>query len=167
MPGPLSVTVMRNLVAWLGATGSPFETTSSLTVTSGRMPASSHASSALSTASFTQVRSALRGLSKPSRCRFFVKNSATEISRWRAPISTAVTCCDGFAGAFAGGVDSGTDGTDDLGLETGADAFFFAIHPLKNDLVVSWYHKRGTDANLLVEVPAPRMILSCDDKIGY
>src|SRR5688500_6057862 len=55
------------------------------------MPASSDASSALSTASFTQVRSAFRGLSKPSRWRFLVKNSETEISRWRAPISTADT----------------------------------------------------------------------------
>ena len=53
----------------------------SLTVTSGRIPASSQASSALSTASLTQVNSAFRGLSKPSRCRFFVKNSETEISR--------------------------------------------------------------------------------------
>src|SRR5215831_6285157 len=105
--------------------------TSSLTVTSGMMPASSQASSALSTASFTQVRRALRGLSKPSRCRFFVKNSATEISRWRAPISTAVTCCDGFAGAFVGGANSEAEGMGDLDLESGADAFFFDIHPLK------------------------------------
>jgi hypothetical protein len=47
----------------------------------GRIPASSHASSALSTASLTAVRSAFWGLSKPSRCRFFVKNSEIEISR--------------------------------------------------------------------------------------
>jgi hypothetical protein len=33
----------------------------------------------------------LPGLSKPSRWRFLVKNSETEISRWRAPISTADT----------------------------------------------------------------------------
>lgn len=45
------------------------------------MPASSHASSELSTASFTLVRSAFLGESKPSRCRFFAKNSLTEISR--------------------------------------------------------------------------------------
>src|SRR5262245_8265741 len=67
------------------------------------MPASSAASSALSTASLTQVRSALRGLSKPSRCRFFVKNSETEMSRWRAPISMAETVVVGLAG-FASGV---------------------------------------------------------------
>src|SRR5262245_36705146 len=92
MPGPLSVTVIRKRDAWLAAGGVPFsETISSLTSTSGRIPPSSHASSALSTASFTQVSSALRGLSKPSRCRFLVKNSETEISRWRAPISSAVT----------------------------------------------------------------------------
>src|SRR5258707_6746995 len=60
------------------------------------MPASSAASSALSTASLTQVRSALRGLLKPSRWRFFVKNSETEISRWRAPISTAELVVAGF-----------------------------------------------------------------------
>ena len=46
-----------------------------------KMPASSHASSELSTASFTLVRSAFLGESKPSRCRFFAKNSLTEISR--------------------------------------------------------------------------------------
>src|SRR5689334_19312534 len=67
------------------------------------MPASSAASSALSTASLTQVRSALRGLSNPSRWRFLVKNSETEISRWRAPISTAEVVAAGLAG-FASGV---------------------------------------------------------------
>ena len=99
MPGPLSTTVTRNRVAWLaGGGGDPLlGTTSIFTVTSGRMPASSAASSALSTASFTQVRRAFRGLSKPRRCRFLVKNSETEISRWRAPISTAET--PGFGGA--------------------------------------------------------------------
>ena len=57
---------------------------------SGRMPASSQASSELSTASFTVVRSALRGLSNPSRWRFFAKNSATEMSRCFVAISSAV-----------------------------------------------------------------------------
>src|SRR3990172_8148734 len=91
MPGPLSVTVTRKRVAWLAAGGAAplLDATSSVTTTSGRRPASSDASSALSTASLTQVRSALRGLSKPSRWRFLVKNSETEISRWRAPISAA------------------------------------------------------------------------------
>src|SRR5437867_5568477 len=69
---------------------------------SGRIPASSQASSALSTASLTQVSRALRGLSKPRRCRFLVKNSETEISRWRAPISTAETAGLGVAGWAAG-----------------------------------------------------------------
>src|SRR6267378_7736081 len=55
------------------------------------MPASSHASSALSTASFTVVRRAFAGLSNPRRWRFFVKNSLTEISRWRAARSVAVS----------------------------------------------------------------------------
>jgi len=54
------------------------------------MPASSQASSELSTASFTVVSSALAGLSKPSRCRFLVKNSLTEISRWRDAMVSAV-----------------------------------------------------------------------------
>src|SRR2546427_6814160 len=44
------------------------------------------------------IWSALRGLSKPSRWRFFVKNSETEISRWRAPISTAEAVVAGLAG---------------------------------------------------------------------
>src|SRR5262250_3663622 len=103
MPGPLSVTVMRKRLAWLaGGGGPPLAATSSLTTMSGRIPASSQASSALSTASFTQVRRALRGLSKPSRCRFLVKNSETEISRWRAPISTAET--GGLAAGAAAGL---------------------------------------------------------------
>jgi len=41
------------------------------------------------------VSSAFLGLSKPKRCRFLVKNSETEISRWRAPISTAETVASG------------------------------------------------------------------------
>ncbi len=100
MPGPLSGTVTRNRVAWLaGGGGDPLlGTTSTFTVTSGRIPASSAASSALSTASLTQVRRAFRGLSKPRRWRFFVKNSETEISRWRAPISTAETAALGGGG---------------------------------------------------------------------
>src|SRR5438874_8403436 len=104
MPGPLSVTVMRKRLAWLGGGGaSPLVAISTLTTTSGSIPASSHASSALSTASLTQVSNALRGLSNPKRCRFLVKNSDTEISRWRAPISTAVTAC---FGSVAGGLVS-------------------------------------------------------------
>src|SRR5262245_17184798 len=112
MPGPLSPTVTRKRVAWLGGGGAVplLDATSSLTTTSGRMPASSEASRALSTASLTQVRSALRGLSKPRRWRFLVKNSETEISRWRAPISTADTA--GFGGEGEGlagaALDSGT-----------------------------------------------------------
>src|SRR5260370_31608285 len=100
MPGPLSVTVTRKRVAWLAGGGAVplLGATSTVTTTSGRIPASSHASSALSTASLTQVRSALRGLSKPSRWRFLVKNSETEISRWRAPISAAETAGFGPAG---------------------------------------------------------------------
>src|SRR6058998_3556881 len=54
----------------------------------------------LSAASLTQVSSAFRGLSNPRRCRFLVKNSETEMSRWRAPISTADTA--GFGGGGVG-----------------------------------------------------------------
>ena len=57
---------------------------------SGRIPASSQASRALSTASLTVVSRALRGLSKPSRWRFLAKNSLTEMSRWLAAIDCAV-----------------------------------------------------------------------------
>src|SRR5439155_7598958 len=82
MPGPLSWTETRYRVSEI----------SPITITrSGRMPASSHASSALSTASFTVVRRAFAGLSNPRRWRFFVKNSLTEISRWRAARSIAVS----------------------------------------------------------------------------
>src|ERR1700682_5148065 len=108
MPGPLSMTVTRKRVAWLAGGGaSPLlGETSSVTTTSGRMPASSAASSALSTASFTQVRRAFLGLSKPSRWRFLVKNSETEMSRWRAPISAADTAAFGSGvGALASTVD--------------------------------------------------------------
>src|SRR5215469_8879328 len=55
------------------------------------MPASSQASSELSTASLTAVRRAFLGLSKPSRCLFFAKNSLTDISRCFAAIDSAVT----------------------------------------------------------------------------
>ncbi len=72
IPGPLSSTRTRNrssVISWIEMRSS------------GRMPASSHASRALSTASFTVVRRAFWGLSKPSRWRFLVKNSEMEISR--------------------------------------------------------------------------------------
>src|SRR5690242_990601 len=55
------------------------------------MPASSQASSELSTASLTAVRRAFLGLSKPSRCLFFAKNSLTDMSRCLAAIDSAVT----------------------------------------------------------------------------
>src|ERR671912_862762 len=94
---------MRNRLAWLGGGGAlPFVATSSLTITSGKMPASSQASSALSTASLTQVSRAFRGLSKPNKWRILVKNSETEISLWRAPISTA----DSEIFAAAGGIST-------------------------------------------------------------
>src|SRR3989475_5179955 len=106
MTGRLSETVIRKRLAWVGGGGvSPLATASTLTTTSGRIPASSQASSALSTPSLTQVSSAFRGLSNPRRCRFLVKNSETEISRCRAPNSTAVTA--GFGGGAGGLVFAG------------------------------------------------------------
>src|SRR5436190_6256552 len=127
MPGPLSATVIRKRVAWLaGGGGPPLATGSSLTTTSGRIPASSQASSALSTASFTHVSSAFRGLSNPSRWRFLVKNSETEISRWRAPISTAVTV--GLGGGA--GVTAGTGG-EGLTLRLAAAKGSLAYAPIE------------------------------------
>src|SRR6185295_6023517 len=81
------------------------------------MPASSQASMELSTASLIVVRSAFEGLSKPSRWRFFEKNSETEISRWRWAMDSAVAR---RAGAFgAGGAGSGALA---LGGDTGDGA---------------------------------------------
>ena len=79
-PGPLSSTIIRKRFAAV---------CSSSTEISGRIPASSHASSELSTASFTAVSSDLSGESNPRRWRFLVKNSETEISRCRAAIDSA------------------------------------------------------------------------------
>src|SRR5262245_16586999 len=96
------MTVIRNRLAWLGGRGaSPFGATANLTTTSGRMPASSQASRALSTASLTQVSNAFRGLSKPSKWRFLVKNSETDIYRCRAPISAADTATLGSGGCVS------------------------------------------------------------------
>src|SRR5262245_10824110 len=54
------------------------------------MPASSQASRELSTASLTAVSRAFLGLSKPSRCLFFAKNSLTDMSRCLAAMDSAV-----------------------------------------------------------------------------
>ena len=66
------------------------------------MPASSQASSALSTPSLIVVSSALDGLSKPRRWRFFAKNSEIEMSRCLVAISAAVLLVRVFAGALFG-----------------------------------------------------------------
>lgn len=90
IPGPLSVMVTRyrpGLVAFGGAMIS-----SILTSMSGRIDASSQASSALSTASLTVVRSAFRGLSNPRRCRFLAKNSETEMSLCFVAMDSAFAC---------------------------------------------------------------------------
>ena len=92
IPGPLSVIDRRKRSSASSSMTTPI---------SGRRPASSQASSELSTASLVAVRSALAGLSKPRRWRFFWKNSATEISRCRRPIVSAVSRLRaGAAGVF-------------------------------------------------------------------
>ena len=58
-------------------------------MTSGRIPASSQASSALSTASFDAGEERLAWIVEAQQMAVLVKNSETEISRWRAPISAA------------------------------------------------------------------------------
>src|SRR5688572_1187281 len=102
MPGPLSCTTTRNRPSPLVSSGSFFAASRARSctsiVSSGRMPASSQASRELSTASLMVVRSALDGLSKPRRWRFFAKNSETEISRWPLAMSSALA-----RRAFAGG----------------------------------------------------------------
>src|SRR5262245_33722175 len=81
MPGPLSCTLTLKRLLPVAST---------VTQISGTIPASSQASSELSTASLTVVNRALRGLSKPRRCRFLAKNSLTEMSRCLAAIVSAV-----------------------------------------------------------------------------
>ncbi len=83
------------------------------------MPASSQASSELSTASLMVVRSAFEGLSKPSRCRFLTKNSETEISRcfWASVSAVTRGAALDAGGGFAGGRVAG-------GGLSGADAAF-------------------------------------------
>ncbi len=72
------------------------------------MPASSHASSELSTASLIVVRRAFDGLSKPRRWRFFAKNSETEISRCFWASDSAVARGSRGAGGGAAGSGSST-----------------------------------------------------------
>ena len=71
IPGPLSSIITINLSCVVCLIS---------TFTFGRIFASSHASKALSTPSFIVVDKDFRGLSKPNRCLFFVKNSEIEIS---------------------------------------------------------------------------------------
>src|SRR3990172_5840999 len=125
MPGPLSSTITRKrpspLVRSPSRAASQARSRTS-TVSSGRMPASSHASSELSTASLMVVRSALEGLSKPSRCRFLVKNSEMEISRcFCASCSGGARRLGAFAaGALAGSSSSGTTAGSSAATACGA-----------------------------------------------
>src|SRR5262249_22719942 len=70
-------------------------------------------------------RSALRGLSNPSRWRFLVKNSETEISRCRAPISIAETVVAGLAGFASTTSASATFGSRAFALGLGLALGFF------------------------------------------
>ncbi len=93
IPGPLSSMTTTKRPSPFVRSPSPFALSArsrTSIVISGRMPASSQASSELSTASLMVVRSAFDGLSNPSRCRFFVKNSEIEISRCCVAICSAV-----------------------------------------------------------------------------
>ena len=94
IPGPLSLTEILNRVS---------ESDKISTRMSGRIPASSQASSALSTASLTVASSAFRGLSNPNRWRFLAKNSLTEISRcWLAIVSAEARVRPSGLGRLAG-----------------------------------------------------------------
>ena len=89
------------------------------------MPASSHASSELSTASLIVVRRAFDGLSKPSRWRFLTKNSETEISRCFVARDSAVTRWAVLGSSFAGGGSSaGSSAPASFGFTASGGAFF-------------------------------------------
>ena len=114
MPGPLSSTTTRKRPSCDSCSASrPRSWTS--TRSSGRIEASSQASSELSTASLMVVSSAFEGLSKPSRWRFLAKNSETEISRCFEAIDSAVT-----RGVF--GAERGAGAGSRGGSTAGADA---------------------------------------------
>ena len=119
---------------------------------SGRIPASSQASSELSTASLMVVSSAFDGLSKPSRWRFLVKNSEMEISRCRVAISSAVARRFGrrgsAAGAPAGAASTGpaTDTSSSCLDPRSAFAAFAAI-PASDIARIRVYHGPASHAN--------------------
>ena len=69
IPGPLSSTMTTYLFSPVCLI---------CVITSGKICISSHASNELSTSSFTVVDNAFIGLSNPSKCLFFKKNSETE-----------------------------------------------------------------------------------------
>ena len=115
MPGPLSSTMTTKRPSPFVRSPSPFapraRSRTSIAI-SGRIPASSQASSELSTASLIVVRSAFDGLSKPRRCRFFVKNSEIEISR----------CFDAICSAVARRLGVLSRGAGSAGRSSGAGA---------------------------------------------
>src|SRR6185436_11140400 len=131
MPGPLSWTTTRKRPspfvssASLGLDASSARSWTSM-CSSGRRPASSQASSELSTASLMVVRRALEGLSKPSRWRFLTKNSETEISRCPLANVSALTRREGVGtgrGPATGAEAAGGAGAGG-GAGEGAGAFF-------------------------------------------
>ena len=132
MPGPLSSTTTTKRPSPLVSSPSPLASSPrsrTSMVSSGRMPASSQASSELSTASLMVVRSALEGLSKPSRCRFLVKNSEMEISRCLVAICSAVARRLGARSASAGApaTTSGSTSTSATCFSTGGRDFAAAL----------------------------------------
>ena len=162
MPGPLSSTTTRKRPspfvssAFCFMASRPRSCTS--TRSSGRMPASSQASSELSTASLMVVRSAFEGLSKPSRWRFLAKNSETEISRCFEASDSAVT-----RGAFAdtrgaGGEASSGVGSTAAGGDSGAWVLV-AFGPLAAALGASAANRSSCGFSLLRPVFAPGFCL--------
>ena len=91
------------------------------------MPASSQASSELSTASLIVVRRAFEGLSKPRRWRFLTKNSETEISRCFVASDSAVTRWAALGSGVAGGGSSAESSAPaSFGFPAAGGAFFAA-----------------------------------------
>ena len=91
------------------------------------MPASSQASSELSTASLMVVRRAFEGLSKPRRWRFLTKNSETEISRCFVARDSAVTRWAALGSGVAGGGSSAEGSAPaSFGFTAAGGAFFVA-----------------------------------------
>src|SRR3990170_4042502 len=117
------------------------------------MPASSHASSELSTASLTAISSAFVGVSKPSRCLFFSKNSLTEISFCSLANSSAV-----FLSDFASGIQV-LQISVDVRVPASFHQFFYRI-PCKLHVFIGADDRDGLAVNYHAGFCQPFNILS-------